>query len=394
MLLVLWACLQTSAEGQVRLATDGKSKAVIVAEGWQPVPISAFASISVAAGGRDLLKEEFNGPSGQSVESQGWKHSTGAFAVSYRGKEVGFAASAKSDGSKHKAVAIKNLRRPHTITKDAPLTLEYVVSRPVGTSRESWAYVRVHTKDGKRWANGVTVANDGKSYFYAAAEPNDPERVPLPADAGPVLDLKMVMLPTTVRWYWRNHGSDEAYKKIRHWGLSKPVTITGVMISSMNHAGDTNRELSDARLDRATDDLKKYLDEVTGTEFEIVVPEAAPKGSSKIFVGDSPAVRRLLPDVDWNSLGTDAIVIKTVGNDIVISGGKPRGKVYAIYTFLQDIVGCRWWAPNEITIPSKLNLSIPPTNVSYEPPFRMRVHTSRIGSMPEARSWLRLSYDL
>ena len=394
--LLLSAFLHPAAQAQVQLAAAGKATAVIVANDWAPEPTAAFAQISVTAGQRgDLLDDTFQGAVGQAITRQGWNHSKGVYVVSYRGAELGVAASARSGGAdQYGAVADKNLPRPHTITEDAPLTLEYVLSLPVDTSRESWAYVRVHTREGKRWTHGVYVSREGKVFLSPAAEPNDPDRVPLPSEAGHVLDMKMEMLPTTVRWYWRNHGTRESYKRFQHWGLSGPVTITGVRISSMNHRANSIRELARSRQDAATVDLKKYLDEVTGAKFGIVGRGTDSPEKDRILVGDSTAVRALAPDIGWDTLGTDEIVIKTVGRNLILAGGQPRGTLYAIYTFLQNVVGCRWWAPGEVTMPRKPDLSVSQTHITYEPPFKMRVHSSRIGSTHEARSWLRLSYDL
>ena len=87
--------------------------------------------------------------------------------------------------------------------------------------------------------------------------------------------------------------------------------------------------------------MKKYLDQVTAANFDIVSTSTDPKGLTRIFVGNSPLVRQLAADIKWNTLGTDDIVIRTVGDDLILSDGKPRGFVYAIYTFLHDTVGCR-----------------------------------------------------
>ncbi len=394
----LVACLPNDVAAKVQLARDGKPLAVIVAEDWAPDSRAGIAHLSVTTPqSNDLLRETFEGQLGTSIETLGWTTSEGTYVVSYNGKELGNSVRAHAPGkSPFTAIAEKNLSKPHTVTDDAPLTLEFVLTLPANTSQESWAYVRLHTAAGKRWVHGLGVSSEGEKFFAMAAEPSDPDRVLLPNSAGNVLDLKMELHSKTVRWYWRNHGSKSPYQEIQQWAVSAEVTITGVRISSKNHEGYGNRERSRARLDTATSDLKKYLDEVTGGNFEIVGPEAAPKkrNRTRIFVGDSPAVRELLPKVDWNSLATDEILIKTVGKDLVISGGSPRGKVYAIYTFLQDIVGCRWWAPGEISIPSKPNLSVRRINLTYEPPFKMRVHSGKHASSHEARTWLRYSYDL
>lgn len=381
---------------KVQLAQDGRAKAVIVSDDWAPPPTMSIARISVSTPQtNDLLLETFEAPLGQSIEKRGWTTSEGLNVVSYDGQQVGNTLRADSGGSSSfKAISEKNLSKPHAVTDESPLTLEYVLTIPADIRQDSWAYIRLHTAEGKRWVHGVYIASDGQKFFAPAAEPNDPDRVPLPQSAGNVLDLKMELHPQTVRWFWRNHGSEEAYQEFQRWGVVESVTITGVLVSSMNHEGNGRREREITRLDLATVDLKKYLDAVTDASFEIVSPDAVPQESSRIFVGDSPSVRSLLPDVDWDTLGTDAILIRTVGKDVVISGGRPRGKLYAIYTFLQDVVGCRWWAPGEITIPSNPNLSVATTQMIYEPPFKMRVHSGRVGSSHETRSWLRLSYDL
>ena len=143
----------------------------------------------------------------------------------------------------------------------------------------------------------------------------------------------------------------------------------------------------------ATEDLEKCLGQVTGVRFDITDVEKVPPGMSRILVGHSPAVRKLAPDVPWNSLGTDEIVIRKVGRDLILSGGRPRGTVYAIYTFLQDTVGCRWWTRGAQTIPRRPNLTVPAIDVRYRPPFEMRVIRSEIGSWPESKRWLRLTFD-
>ena len=204
----------------------------------------------------------------------------------------------------------------------------------------------------------------------------------MPGEAGRVLDLRMEMRPTAVRWYWRNHGAGEPYKRCQEATISGPVTIAGVRMSTMNHLGDSKRDLAGLRQMAATGDLKKYLDAVSGAEFEIVPRTEVPEGMARILVGDSPDARALAPDVDWDSLGTDDIVIKTVGRDLVLAGGQPRGTVYAVYTFLQDALGCRWWAPGAMSIPSQPNLTLPAMDIVYRPPFNMRVHAGTYGSNP------------
>lgn len=143
----------------------------------------------------------------------------------------------------------------------------------------------------------------------------------------------------------------------------------------------------------AAKDLKDILKRVTGATFESIDAARAADRPSRIFVGDSPTVRKLLPDVRWDTLEADEIIISTVGRDLILAGGRPRGTVNAVYTFLQDIVGCRWWTRDAAQIPSKPNLAVPKVTIQYRPQFEMRFVRGEIGSWPDARRWLRLTFD-
>ncbi|NLC57114.1 MAG: DUF4838 domain-containing protein [Armatimonadetes bacterium] len=122
----------------------------------------------------------------------------------------------------------------------------------------------------------------------------------------------------------------------------------------------------------AATELAAYLKKVTGAEFTI---QGRPGPGTNILLGRSREVERRLPRLDWRALGSDGIVIRTVGDDLVLSGGRPRGTLYAVYTFLQDVVGCRWYASDaEEVIPNQPTLVVPRQEVVYRPPFDYRHH--------------------
>lgn len=118
--------------------------------------------------------------------------------------------------------------------------------------------------------------------------------------------------------------------------------------------------------------LQKYLQQVTGATFELKDEAGVPAEAPQILVGAGARVKQLLPNQNWAALKADGIVIKTVGKNLVIAGGRPRGALYAAYQFLEDSAGCRWWTPSESMIPSKKNLTIADQNVVYVPPFQYR----------------------
>lgn len=119
----------------------------------------------------------------------------------------------------------------------------------------------------------------------------------------------------------------------------------------------------------AARDLQAYLRQVTGATLPIAADAA---GGPALVVGDGPAFRALCPDVDLGTIGHDGIVIRSVGQDLVLAGRAPRGTLYAVYSFLEDTVGCRWWSSTESTIPRRATLVAPPQNVTYAPALRCR----------------------
>lgn len=122
----------------------------------------------------------------------------------------------------------------------------------------------------------------------------------------------------------------------------------------------------------AAKELQSYLRQVTGAEFPIKLDSDVAPGARRILVGQSAQVKKLLPDVDWKSLSYDGILIRTVGDDLILAGGRPRGTFYAVYTFLEDTVGCRWWTSTETRIPRLGNLEIGELNTQFTPKMNYR----------------------
>ncbi|MCP4257625.1 MAG: DUF4838 domain-containing protein [Planctomycetes bacterium] len=119
----------------------------------------------------------------------------------------------------------------------------------------------------------------------------------------------------------------------------------------------------------AAAELAEFLEQITGAEIEVVSPPAS--DSPRLLVGVE-AAKLAKPDFSTERLGTDGIVIQSVGNDLILAGGHPRGTLYAVYTFLEDELGCRWWASNESKIPNKPTLQVGNLDVRYVPVLEYR----------------------
>ncbi len=119
----------------------------------------------------------------------------------------------------------------------------------------------------------------------------------------------------------------------------------------------------------AAEELRDFLFEVTGARFP-VSHEKAREGMN-ILVG--PGAARLVdPSFSTDDLEDEGIAIKTVGNNLILAGGDPRGTLYAVYTFLEDQVGCRWWTASASTIPSTATLEIPDLDIRHVPSIKYR----------------------
>ena len=122
----------------------------------------------------------------------------------------------------------------------------------------------------------------------------------------------------------------------------------------------------------AAHELREHLARVTGAAWPVVAEGAAPAGAPRVVVGHGALARKLLPNLDVGRLAPDAIVLKTVGRDLVLVGHPRRGTLYAVYTFLEDVVGVRWWAMDEATIPQRPTLVVPRLDVAYAPKVQDR----------------------
>ena len=121
----------------------------------------------------------------------------------------------------------------------------------------------------------------------------------------------------------------------------------------------------------AADELASHLQQITGGTFAVrecagEVPEAA------IVIGPGPVARALFPDVALESFGGEQLVMRTSGGRLLLAGGRPRGTLYAVYRFLQEQCGVRWWTPWASHIARNPDLAIGELSVEQTPAFELR----------------------
>ena len=93
----------------------------------------------------------------------------------------------------------------------------------------------------------------------------------------------------------------------------------------------------------AAKELAEYLGKITGAKFEVMEEQALPSGTAAIFLGNTRFAER--QGIDISKLGEEESILKTAGGSLIITGGRPRGTLYAVYIFLEDVLGCHWYMP-------------------------------------------------
>ena len=120
----------------------------------------------------------------------------------------------------------------------------------------------------------------------------------------------------------------------------------------------------------AAEQLVSHVEQMSGANLELRSKPTKPPGNA-IFIGDGEDVRSLGVDVDTEGLGIEGFVIKSVGNHLVIAGGRQRGTMYGVFTLLEKL-GCRWWYPGASTIPRTKTITIPPLDERQVPALEYR----------------------
>ena len=117
-------------------------------------------------------------------------------------------------------------------------------------------------------------------------------------------------------------------------------------------------------------ELQKYLQKITASKIPIV--DKIPGSGNMIVVGATAFARKNLPNLNFDKLVMDTVIINCHKNTLYLAGDRPRGTVYAVYTFLEKYLKCGFWTPEVETVPSKETITLGKINYRYAPPFSYR----------------------
>jgi hypothetical protein len=121
----------------------------------------------------------------------------------------------------------------------------------------------------------------------------------------------------------------------------------------------------------AAEELQSFLKQISGATIPVVGDDQEIAGPM-ILVGGSEQLARVAPDLDVAPLGDEGFVIKTVGPHLALAGGRLRGSMYVVYTFLEDYLGCRWYSSKVSKIPKRKAVRIDAIDRAERPAFAYR----------------------
>ena len=117
----------------------------------------------------------------------------------------------------------------------------------------------------------------------------------------------------------------------------------------------------------AAKELKTYLDAMTKINWIIASEKEVPKSAPQILIGNSLRAKQFFPEIDPEQIPYDGIEIHLKKNKLLLTGHSQRGTLYAVNTFLEDILGVRWWTSTEETVPDCNTFLLQPLDISYAP---------------------------
>ena len=139
----------------------------------------------------------------------------------------------------------------------------------------------------------------------------------------------------------------------------------------------------------AAKELKDYLVKATGQKVRIV-REGETGPGKRIHLG--PTAFAAKSGIATGSLGKEEWVIRGSGDDLVLAGGEPRGTLYAVYHYLEDVLGVHWFTPYDESVPETSELKFDGLALRGRPSMPYRDVYTGGGSVFLARSRMNVQW--
>lgn len=130
----------------------------------------------------------------------------------------------------------------------------------------------------------------------------------------------------------------------------------------------------------AAEELSRLLQQITGAVFPVHTEDPDRVPARAIYVGHT----RFAADqqINLSAVGPDHWYVRSVGEQLILCGGRPRGTIYAVQEFLEQELGCRWFDPDNQILPAHRDLKLSPVRKNGEPLFRERNIYTQLPATP------------
>lgn len=153
-----------------------------------------------------------------------------------------------------------------------------------------------------------------------------------------------------------------AGKRMEHLLFANGKTDYSIVVG--NQASESERW--------AAQELQRWLKEVSGAQFPIRSTTET-TGDRVIVVGFNPRAKALLgAAVKEPAVEDESFTYRNIGASLVIYGGKMRGTMYGVMSFLERELGCRWYTPRVSLAPQRERYSFVALHHTEAPGVRVR----------------------
>lgn len=121
----------------------------------------------------------------------------------------------------------------------------------------------------------------------------------------------------------------------------------------------------------AAEEFRSILAQASGIDLPVVT--TSDQNRQLVLIGPSKMLSDLFPDLDTAAMGPEDLRIVVRDDVIAIAGGRPRGTLYGVYTFLEDYLGVRFLTVDHTHVPRLPDTAmVGPLDRHYSPPLSFR----------------------
>lgn len=121
----------------------------------------------------------------------------------------------------------------------------------------------------------------------------------------------------------------------------------------------------------AAEEFRNFFGQASGLTLPMV--SSTDRSDRHVFIGAGPAMAKSNVGFAVDGFGPEDLRIIVRDNNIAIAGGRPRGTLYGVYTFLEDYVGVRFLTADHTYVPKTDGWRVVgPVDRFYHPPLGFR----------------------